>query len=101
MVSSVKSGETWLSSNHDITDDNYWISEVIVSSDHTKRGNKKDFTVVVVDSTREDETDDGWKVFRTKSHGNKSIAQKRYKKKKKNQQQKVESSNDENKVVGM
>ena len=37
MVSSVKSGETWLSSNHDITDDNYWISEVIVSSDHEKR----------------------------------------------------------------
>ena len=80
-------GKTCTQSTHEVTDKNYWISEVIVSSDPLKRGNKKDFTVVVVDSTREDESNDGWRIQKRKSHGHKNPSLKRFKKKRKQMNQ--------------
>ena len=77
------SGKTWSKLGEDITDKNYWISGVIVSSDPNKRGNTKDFTVVVVDSTREDPSDEGWKVVRKRAHGLKNPTLKRNKRKRK------------------
>ena len=37
MTDILQNGTTWLSLNHDITDKNYWISEVIVGSDPKKK----------------------------------------------------------------
>ena len=70
MTDILQNGTTWLSLNHDITDKNYWISEVIVGSDPKKKGNKKDFTVIIVDSNRESPNDEnGWSVIKKKNHG--------------------------------
>lgn len=80
-----------------ITDSNYWISEIIVSSDLKKRGNKKDFTVVVVDSHREDESNDGWTVIRKKSHGSNSKILKKIKKKRKLKEMKETKDSNETK----
>ena len=95
MTASNTSGKTWSRLDEEITDTNYWVSEVIVSSDPSKRGNKKDFTVVVVDSTREDQSNDGWTVVRKKAHGNRNPVLKRNKRKRK---QKETNENKESNV---
>jgi pyridoxal biosynthesis lyase PdxS len=90
-----KNGTTWSSSSHNLTDKNYWISEVIVSSDPNKKGSKKDFTVIVVDGTRESADNNGWSFIRKKSHGNKSNVFKKNKRAKKIMEKKEEHNNSE------
>jgi len=72
MTDILQNGTTWLSLSHDITDKNYWISGLIIGSDPKKKGKKKDFTVIVVDSNRVDSNENGWTVIKKKNHGNKN-----------------------------
>ena len=89
MTAVLQNGTTWLSSNHNITDKNYWISEVIVGSDPKKQGNKKDYTVIIVNSNRESPDDEnGWRVVRKKNSNKNNVL-----KRNKNKRQKTANSN--------
>lgn len=79
-----------------ITDDNYFIVSEISSVDNA---NRKNHSAVIVDSTREDDSDSGWKTVMRKGTNMKPLhLKKRYKKRKMKYSDVADESPD--KIVG-